>query len=60
MAHLWAGAPAPLAYTELQLCRELHCLPSQLRAECYLDVTAIVAMLNTETQVRKLRDKVKK
>lgn len=44
-----------MAYTELQLCREFHCLPSALRAERYSDVMAIIAMLNMEEQIRRLR-----
>lgn len=49
-----------MAYTELQLCRELHCLPSELRAERYQDVVAIVTLLNTEAQVREWRQQAKK
>ena len=53
--HLWASASAPIEYVELQLCREFHCLPSQLREEPADNVLAVLAMMSAESQVRKAK-----
>lgn len=53
--HLWAAAPAPLEYIELQLCREFGCLPSQLRAEPVDNVLGVLAMMSAEARVKRLR-----
>lgn len=53
--HLWAAAPAPIEYIEMQLCREFGCLPSQLRAEPADNVLGILAMMSAEARVRRLR-----
>ena len=51
--------PAPGEYTELQLCREFHCLPSQLRAERFSDIYRFLIMMSAEEQVRQTRQKRK-
>jgi hypothetical protein len=53
--HLWSSAPAPIEYIELQLCREFHCLPSQLQEEPADNVLAVLAMMSAESQVRKAK-----
>jgi hypothetical protein len=47
------NAPAPAEYVELQLCREFHCLPSQLRAERLTDIENVLAMMAAEAKIRK-------
>jgi hypothetical protein len=44
-----------IEYIELQLCREFHCLPSQLQAEPADNVLAVLAMMSAEAHVRKAR-----
>ena len=55
-AHLWTGGPIPPEYIELQLCREFHCLPSQLRQENIVDVYKILDMLDVEARVKNKRN----
>lgn len=51
-AHLWTGAPPPLEYVTLVLCRDVyHCTPSQLRQERVVDVLPHLAVLQVEAQV---------
>ena len=59
LKHLATGMPAPGEYTELQLCREFHCLPSQLRAERFSDIYRFLIMMSAEEQVRQTRQKRK-
>jgi hypothetical protein len=44
--------PPPREYVELQLCREFHVLPSQLRAERMTDIYAILRMMEIENRVK--------
>lgn len=53
--HLWAAAPAPAEYVELQLCREFHVLPSQLRAEPIDNVEMVLTLMAAEAKVRKAK-----
>lgn len=57
--HLWADGPIPDEYVDLILCRELHCLPSQLAREPAKDILAILTMMGVEGQVRRLRNKMR-
>lgn len=59
LAHLWASAPAPLEYVIVQLCRDMHCTPSQLRAESLTDIGAWLTVLSVENQVSRARSKRK-
>lgn len=57
--HLWAGGaanPPPLEYVELQLCREFHVMPSQLRQERLDDLDRWLVMMDVEAKVRKQRN----
>ncbi len=49
-----------MEYIELQLCREFHCLPSQLRKEKDEDILRILAMMGVEAKVAKQRAKSKR
>lgn len=53
MAHLWAADKPPIAYVELNLCRELGCLPSELRKERLTDILQILTCLEAEAKVAK-------
>lgn len=53
--HLWAAAPAPIEYVEMQLCREFHCLPSTLRAEPVDNVETLLVLMSAEAKVRKAK-----
>lgn len=55
-AHLWTNKPAPWAYVELRLCRELRCTPSVLRQERAEDILNILTMLDVEARVQKARN----
>ena len=52
MAHLWAGAPAPVEYLQLVLCRDVyHCPPSMLPD--WVTIRRALAMMEAESKVRK-------
>lgn len=55
LAHLWASAPPPLEYIIVQLCREMHCTPSQLRQESLQDIGAWLTVLGVEAKVARKR-----
>jgi len=57
MGHLWTGGAAPAEYVELQLCREFHVLPSQLRREPIRNVQAILTMMDVEAKVANMKKK---
>jgi hypothetical protein len=53
-AHLWAGAPLPLEYLQLILCRDVyHCPPAQLPP--LRTIMRHVACMDAEAQVRRMR-----
>jgi hypothetical protein len=47
----------PAEYLMLLLCRELHCTPSQLKAEDPADVMLVLACLEGEAIVREQENK---
>jgi hypothetical protein len=49
-----------LEYIELQLCREFHCLPSQLRAEADEDILRILEMKSVEARVQQRKKKARR
>jgi len=56
LAHLWTGAPAPLEYIELILCRDVyHCTPSELEKQYADVVNAHLVCLAAEAKVAKMR-----
>lgn len=46
-----------MEYVELRLCREYHCLPSQLRQERASDVIFMLHAMSVEHRVREARKK---
>jgi len=59
LSHLWASAPPPYEYIVVQLCREMHCTPSQLRRESLQDIGAWLTVIASEAKVRQARNKGK-
>ena len=57
-AHLLANGRAPTEYIELALCREFHCLPSQLRRERATDMLNTLTMLRAESKARKALERL--
>lgn len=49
----------PPEYLELQLCREFHVLPSQLRREPIRNVQQILTMMDVEAKVRERTKKTR-
>ena len=54
-----SGAPlpenvsVPAEYVTFVLCRQLHCLPSQLKAENYRDVAMMLRIMAVENDIEK-------
>lgn len=50
MSHLWAGAPLPVEYLQLVLCRDIyHCPPSMLPD--WVTIRRAMAMIDAEQKV---------
>ncbi len=47
----------PPEYLEMQLCREFHVLPSQLRKEPISNVQRILTMMDVEAKVADMKKK---
>ena len=50
----------PFEYVEMQLCRELHCLPSQLEKEEGSKMELFLEMMNLERQFQEREERLAK
>ena len=49
---LQSGRGAPFEFVEMQLCREFHCLPSDLVNESWEKIELFLEIMNIESQFR--------
>ena len=57
---LQSGRGAPFEFIEMQLCRELHCLPSDLVKESWEKIELFLEMMNLERQYQNKEERLAK